>query len=73
MPRVVPSQVVEFIDGVFPFARSQTRYNVDVQFKDRVMALLRLIEELPSELLTMDGAAYNSFVLGLNYEEHDRT
>jgi hypothetical protein len=66
MPRVVPSQVVEFIDAVFPFARSRQQYNVDIQYKDRVTALLRLLEELPDELLVMDGAEYNRFVLSVS-------
>jgi len=65
MPRVVPSQVVEFIDTVFGFARSRQQYNVDLQYKDRVTALLRLVEELPDELLIMDGATYNRFVLSV--------
>ena len=66
MPRVVPSQVVEFVDAVFPFARSRQQYNVDIQYKDGVTALLRLVEELPDELLVMDGAEYNRFVLSVS-------
>ena len=66
MPRVVPSQVVGFIDVEFPFARSRQQYNVDIQYKDRVTALLRLVEELPDELLLMDGAEYNQFVLSVS-------
>jgi len=62
MRRVVPSQVVEFIDADFSFARSRQEYHVDAQYKDRVTALLRLVNELPDELLIMDAAAYNQFV-----------
>jgi hypothetical protein len=64
MPRVVPSQIVEFIDDHFPFARPpRQQYNVDPQYKDRVTALLRLVEELPDDLLMMDKDAYTRFVL----------
>jgi hypothetical protein len=62
MPRVVPSQIIEFIDAEFPVARSRRRWNVDPQYRDRVTALIRLVEELPNELLTIDGAEYNRFV-----------
>jgi len=66
MRRVVPSQVVEFIDADFSFARSRQEYHVDAQYKDRVTALLRLVNELPDELLIMDAAAYNQFVLSVS-------
>src|SRR5215471_12204154 len=69
MPRVVPSQIVEFIDDKFPFARSRQRYNVDPQFKDRVTALFRLVGELPDELLVMERDAYNRFVLSVSTME----
>jgi hypothetical protein len=63
---MVPSQVVDFIDAEFEFARSGRQYNVDLQYKDRVTALLRLVEELPDELLAMDGVAYSRFVLSVS-------
>jgi len=69
MPRVVPSQIVEFIDDKFQFARSRQQYNVDPQFKDRVTALLRLVGELPDELLIMERDAYNRFVLSVSTME----
>jgi hypothetical protein len=72
MPRVVPSQIVDFIDAEFPHARSRQQYHVDVQYKDRVTALVRLVNELPYELLTMDGAAYNQFVRGVSTMESTR-
>jgi len=62
MPRVVPSQIISFIDGHFAFARLKERFNVDLQFKDRVSALLRLVDELPDELVAMTGPEYNRFV-----------
>ena len=62
MLRVVPSQIVEFIDAEFSFARTRQQYNVDTQFKGRVDALLRLVDELPDELLALQGTEYNWFV-----------
>src|SRR6266436_525874 len=66
MPRVVPSQIVEFIDAEFTFARTRQEYNVDIQYTNRVSALLRLVDELPDELAMMDGAEYNQFVLSVS-------
>jgi hypothetical protein len=66
MPRVVPSQIVEFIDSKFPFARTRQQYNVDIQYRGRVNALLQLADELPEELIRMDSADYNRFVLSLS-------
>jgi hypothetical protein len=65
MPRVVPSQIVTFIDQEFSFARNRQPYNVDMQFKDRVSALLRLVDELPDELIRIDDTEYNLFVLSV--------
>jgi hypothetical protein len=63
MPRVVPSQIVGFIDEQFSFAGKRQAFNVDIQFKDRVSALLRLADELPDELMVMEATEYNRFVL----------
>ena len=62
MPRVVPTQIVAFIDEDFPFARTREPFNVDMQFKDRVSALLRLVDELPDELIRITDTEYNRFV-----------
>jgi hypothetical protein len=66
MSRVVPSQIIEFIDSAFPFARTGQQYNVDIQYKGRVSALLRLADELPDELMRMDSTDYNQFVLSVS-------
>lgn len=62
MPRVVPTQIIEFIDEEFSFARTRQPFNVDMQFKDRVPALLRLVDELPDELVRITNREYNRFV-----------
>ena len=66
MPRVVPSQIVEFVDAHFPHARSRLEYIVDAQFKGSVSALLRLVNELPNELLILENTEYNRFVLSVS-------
>ena len=53
MPRVVPSQIVEFIDAEFPFARARQPSTFSHADIDALSALLRLTEELPDELRTV--------------------
>jgi hypothetical protein len=62
MPRVVPTQIIAFIDEEFSFAQARQPFNVDMQFKDRVTALLRLVDELPDELIRITDREYNRFV-----------
>ena len=66
MPRVVPSQIVEFVDANFPHARSGRQDIVNVGRKGSVSALLRLVNELPIELLMLDNTEYNRFVLSIS-------
>jgi hypothetical protein len=53
MPRVVPSQVVEIIDQVFPDARTSNRARIG--HGPEGAAVVRLAKEIPSELLTLSG------------------
>lgn len=57
-----PTQIVNYIDGVFQHARLGTRYEVDMQFYDRVSAALRLVDELAPELVTFSGADYTRYI-----------
>jgi hypothetical protein len=59
MPRVVPSQIVEFIDAEFPFARARQPPTVDHADIDALSALVRLTEELPDELMTVSGRSHS--------------
>src|SRR5439155_19316924 len=54
MPRVVPSQVVAAIDQLFPFAANQPAGGVQLheEHSAHVSALLELVEQIPSNLLT---------------------
>ena len=63
MPRVVPSQILRVTYG----ASSQEHwdedgYQVDPQFSPSVSALIRLVDELPTDLVTLNGDDYNTFV-----------
>jgi hypothetical protein len=62
MPRVVPSQIVSLID--FHFAHAKTAQPgrgdmIDVSSSPRLSAILRLVDELPDELITVSGDDYN--------------
>lgn len=65
MPRVVPSQIVEFIDAEFPFARARQPSTFSHADTDALSALLRLMEELPDELRTVSGRNYSWFLRGI--------
>jgi hypothetical protein len=65
MPRVVPSQIVEFIDAEFPFARARQPSTVSHADIDALSALVRLMEELPNELRTVSGRNHSFFLRGI--------
>jgi hypothetical protein len=68
MPRVVPSQVVGLIDKLFPRAKDEEEttpgceYSLSPRNSHSVAALLELIQQLPSELITLEPEAYAEFV-----------
>lgn len=63
MPRVVPSQVVAFINsGLFPDVYDPTQlFSIDLA---HLSGLIDLVEQIPDELLTMDNEAYQSLICG---------
>ena len=68
MPRVVPSQVVTFIDSVFPWAAAQfanEAQNLTRQRANGLAGLLDLVAQLPDELLTINGGEYSAFVCSI--------
>ena len=65
MPRVVPSQIVEFIDAEFPFARARQPSTFSHADIDALSALVRLTEELPDELRTVSGRNYSFLLRGI--------
>jgi len=60
MPRVVPSQVVAFINTLWPSANEQR--NLNALQAGRLSGLVELADQVPGELLTMDFAAYARFI-----------
>jgi hypothetical protein len=65
MPRVVPSQVVATIDQMFPWAVTQTEDRSEPIGQDRsaeLSALVRLVDEIPPELIVLDGPDYATYV-----------
>ena len=60
MPRVVPSQVVDFINALWPTAIQQKELN-RVQ-AGQLSGLVDLVDQIPGELLPMDSALYAPFI-----------
>ena len=65
MPRVVPSQVVAFIDQVFPWLREGTGGALAREHAGEASALLQMLDNVPEELMTMTGRDYTDFVCGV--------
>jgi hypothetical protein len=63
MPRIVPSQVVALIDRTFP-ENNSTTLNVGHLTVAALTGIVRLIDEIPPELLTISGEDYNNLVCG---------
>jgi hypothetical protein len=78
MPRIVPSQVVDLIQKIFPADRIENtlgRGNAG-----QLAAIVNLVDGIPEELLTMDSNSYAGFVCGtahirqaLKTWSHDRS
>src|SRR5580704_12195643 len=63
MARIVPSQVVLYIDQALPKENWQ---NIGPAQIGAVAGLLRLIEQIPSELLLMDSQKFSRFILAIS-------
>jgi hypothetical protein len=65
MPRVVPSQVVELISKLFPQVGTEQEgrpFSLPPDQSAACLALLDLIDEIPSELLVMDSKQYMELI-----------
>lgn len=67
MPKVVPSQVVQTIDLLFPWAKKQKDTKDDrksIQFgaTNQAAAIVKLAEDIPGELLMMEPDVYARFL-----------
>jgi len=66
MPRVVPSQIIELIDKTIPSAKGNKSFYLDRNFAPSCAAIINLFEQLPSELLVLDGQRYSELILAVN-------
>lgn len=60
MPRVVPSQVVAFINTLWPTAEQQK--NLNRAQSGQLAGLVDLTDQIPEELLTMDAVVYAPYI-----------
>ena len=70
MPKVVPSQVVEVIDQVFPKAKDQKdtqqgRFSVDNAHQNELAAIVELVNQIPAELIKIDPKDYTALQLAV--------
>jgi hypothetical protein len=64
MPRVVPSQVIDLIDKLFPDAQAVTpnkNFSISRENSVPIAAILRLVEQLPPESLTVGPRQFTEF------------
>jgi hypothetical protein len=71
MPRIVPSQVVALIDQMFPGAASevggQGRGSINNAQAACLEALIDLVEQIPGELIILDGAQYGALAVSMAF------
>lgn len=70
MPRVVPSQIVDVIDQVFPAVKDQKdsqhgRFSVDRTYQNEVAAIVELVYQIPAELIILDPKDYTALQLAV--------
>ncbi len=70
MPRVVPSQVVEFIDGFFPFAANEREsrnhvLGIGMREASGLTAVIDLVQQIPHQLIALEGRQYAALITGL--------
>ena len=74
MPKVTPSQAVALIDRIFPWARQgeQITGGTDLTFgvSSAVSTIVELIEQIPDELITLEGDDYAGFAASLSTLKH---
>jgi hypothetical protein len=67
MPRVVPSQIVEVIDQLFPEVRTNNR--ATIRSGPSLAAVLSLTKELAPELLTLSGQDLSDYIVSISLAE----
>lgn len=64
MPRVVPSQVIEIIDQLFPTLVGAPRQQVGSG--PQLAAIINIAKEVPAELLTLSGQDLSDYHVALS-------
>lgn len=67
MPRVVPSQIIEVIDELFPEVKTNSR--ATIRSGPTLAAILSLTKELPPELLTLTGQDLSDYIVAISLAE----
>ena len=65
MPRVVPSQVVDLIDKLFPKATNEVEgkpVELKPDYSIQLMSIIELAEQIPSELISLSADRYAEYI-----------
>jgi len=70
MPRIVPSQVANLIDTLFPVAATQQSrgtkmFQITRSDATQCAAIVKMVDQIPPELITLDEKNYSYFISGL--------
>jgi hypothetical protein len=66
MHRVVPSQVVDLIDQLFPHARTEDRFPLPPGTQDYLEATVTFAKQIPSELVILTGQELANYFVALS-------
>jgi len=67
MPRVVPSQVIQLIEQLFPQALTNKHFALGTG--PALMAIVNFAKQIPPELLRLSGQDLSDYVVALEYME----
>lgn len=72
MARVVPSQVVDLIDTIFPWAEKPAGQKEPIYagHAEKVAVIVDYVEQIPSELITLEGSDYAALAASLATMKH---
>ncbi len=68
MARIVPSQVVEIINSMFPFTATQRDHesvSLDFSSQESLAGIVHLIDQIPPELIHLKDTDYINFIVNL--------
>jgi hypothetical protein len=69
MARVMPTQVVQTIDELFPHAQRNVRGGLQANQSPHLVGLLQLLKGVPQELVTVSSAEYADLILAVSMIE----